>query len=110
MKIPSATLLLLSSSVGIVRGVLPPGYEDNAYCPPGACLLYTNVHPGPRSSFTKCHDETTGKTTEAVWTGSKSDIKPPNGWTKNPEKCQDDGESMHLYANWILQQHYYFLI
>jgi hypothetical protein len=88
MKLPPATLLLLSSSIGIVRGILPPGYEGDAYRPPGACLLYTNPGlRGPLSAFYKCHDQTTGETTEAVWTGSKSDIKPPDGWTKNPEQC-----------------------
>eukprot|EP00984_Skeletonema_dohrnii_P017157 scaffold7749_cov105-Skeletonema_dohrnii-CCMP3373.AAC.1 len=93
MKISAATLLLLSSSVNIVRGhVVLQGYEDDAYCAPGSCLLYKNplgLLGESRSNVWKCYDEKTGNTSEAVWTGSKTTVKPPKGWIKNPEKCQD---------------------
>ena len=103
MKIFAATLLLLlSSSVNIVKGIMPAGYADDfeadAYCAPGSgstCLLYKNpsgLFGMSRSYLYKCYDEKTGNTSEAVWTGSKTTVKPPNGWTKNPEKCQDSGE------------------
>eukprot|EP00985_Skeletonema_marinoi_P005298 scaffold2283_cov244-Skeletonema_marinoi.AAC.2 len=96
MKISAATLLLLSSSVNIIKGVfpLPQWYEDDAYCAPGSCLLYKNplgLYGMPKSALYKCYDEKAGNTSEAVWTGSKSDVEPPNGWTKT-EKCQDSGE------------------
>mmetsp|Transcript_1167 Transcript_1167/g.2147 ORF Transcript_1167/g.2147 Transcript_1167/m.2147 type:complete len:525 (-) Transcript_1167:58-1632(-) len=96
-----ATTLLLSSSVNIVRGrVLPPGqgYED-AYCAPGSCLLYKNplgLYGMPRIDLWKCYDEKTGNTSEAVWTGSMTNVKPPNSWTKNPEKCQDSDKKKKM--------------
>eukprot|EP00984_Skeletonema_dohrnii_P033609 scaffold30637_cov91-Skeletonema_dohrnii-CCMP3373.AAC.2 len=87
MKLISATSILLISSSGVARAMLGPGYEDNMHCPPGSCSLLVNVHPGPKSSYTKCYDETTDQTTEAVWTGFRTQVEAPKGWIENPEEC-----------------------
>ena len=87
MKLISATSILLISSSGVARALLPPGIEDNMHCPPGSCSLLVNPHPGPKSSYTKCYDETTDQTTEAVWTGFRTQVEAPKGWIEDPEEC-----------------------
>lgn len=83
MKLLYCTLL-----IGVANAALPPGYEDQMYCPPGNCQLYIHKKgfSGPRSAFNKCYDKTTGIITEGVWTGSKVDTVPPNDYIQ-PEKC-----------------------
>lgn len=83
MKLLYCTLL-----IGIANAALPPGYEDQMYCPPGNCQLYINKKGfrGPRSAFNKCYDPSTGVVTEGVWTGSKVETSPPDDYIK-PEKC-----------------------
>lgn len=70
--------------------VLPPGYEDYMWCPPGDCKIYTNHYDygcaGPMSAFYYCYDSVAGNVTDGVWTGSLTDVKPPAGW-KEPEIC-----------------------
>jgi len=76
------------------RLALPPGYEDEMWCPPGSCDLYTPHGPGfagPQSAFHKCFDEQTDKITDGVWTGSLTDVVPPEGYITSPElqPCSD---------------------
>eukprot|EP00986_Skeletonema_menzelii_P005923 scaffold2236_cov152-Skeletonema_menzelii.AAC.7 len=90
MKFISATSILLISSSGFANATLPPGYEDNMHCPPGSCSLYIQHRPGfagPQHAFYKCYDETTDKTTEAVWTGFRTQVEAPQGWIQDPEEC-----------------------
>ncbi|KAL7498001.1 hypothetical protein ACHAWT_008509 [Skeletonema menzelii] len=60
------------------------------WCPPGSCSLYIQHRPGfagPQHAFYKCYDETTDKTTEAVWTGFRTQVEAPQGWIQDPEDC-----------------------
>ena len=90
MKFISAILLISSSGFAFANATLPPGYEDNMHCPAGSCSLYIQHRPGfagPRHAFYKCYDETTDKTTEAVWTGFRTQVEAPQGWIQDPEEC-----------------------
>ncbi|KAK1746762.1 hypothetical protein QTG54_002106 [Skeletonema marinoi] len=87
MKLISATSILLISSSGVARALLPPGYEDNMHCPPGSCSLFINGIVGPKHSIYKCYDETTDQTTDAVWTGFRTQVEAPEGWIEDPEEC-----------------------
>ena len=86
MNLQSVTVLFLSASAA--NGALPPGYEDAMYCPPGNCAVYINPFGmrGPSSSFNKCYDRRTTKVTDAVWTGSKTDVVAPDGYVE-PLQC-----------------------
>ena len=69
----------------MAAAVLPPGFEDVAWCPPGSCLQPSEIkpgHTGAKSSFVECYDEKTEKVTNEVWTGSKSPTTAPEGWIK----------------------------
>ena len=49
----------------VVHGVLPPGYEDELYCPSDMCLKSKAQPPGwcgPRSDFNECCNEANGST------------------------------------------------
>lgn len=65
-----------------------PGYEDVSYCPPGNCEIYLNPfgYPGPASLSNKCYDTETDAITNAVWTGSLTNVTAPEGWV-TPEMC-----------------------
>lgn len=43
---------------------------------------------GPASAYYKCYDETTGETTEALWTGQYTEIEAPEGWIQDPGECE----------------------
>ncbi|KAL7498771.1 hypothetical protein ACHAWT_008781 [Skeletonema menzelii] len=77
-----------SLSVGISNAALPPGYEDQIYCPPGNCEIYTNPfgYVGAASSFSKCYDPETNVMSEGVWTGTETDVTTPDGWIE-PQMC-----------------------
>lgn len=49
--------------VATTMAVLPPGYEDELFCPPQTCLASREVRPGlsgPRPMFYQCCNESTG--------------------------------------------------
>ena len=50
--------LLLLLACACARGALPPGYEDELFCPEGACLRRVADLPpswsGPRTRFYEC--------------------------------------------------------
>lgn len=77
-----------------VHAVLPPGYEDESWCPYDNCLLYANPSNivGPKSEFYTCYDEVTDATTAAVWTGSLTDIVPPDGYEQPLDCVMQTGE------------------
>mmetsp|Transcript_88035 Transcript_88035/g.142485 ORF Transcript_88035/g.142485 Transcript_88035/m.142485 type:complete len:107 (+) Transcript_88035:94-414(+) len=76
--------LLLAAIMGVVvlaafaAGALPPGYEDELFCPPGGCLRRKEVKSGmvgPRTLFHECvsmSDSTQGMGAPLPW-GSKID-------------------------------------
>ena len=58
-----ATLLLPAG----VLSALPPGFDEELWCPPGACLDDREVAQGfvgPRAAFHTCVDSDSGDTTE----------------------------------------------
>ena len=83
--------LVLSAAVslGVVSAVLPPGYEDEMYCPPETCQFYTNPfgYVGAKSDFNKCFDPAKGEVIEAVWTGSLTNVTAPEDWIQDPPRC-----------------------
>ncbi|KAK1740204.1 hypothetical protein QTG54_009154 [Skeletonema marinoi] len=83
-----AIIATLSHSIHEAQAALPPGYEDQIYCPPDNCEIYTNPfgYVGALSSFYKCYNPSTGKTTDGVWTGSLTNVTAPEGWIE-PEQC-----------------------
>jgi len=77
--------VLLVASLLPADALLPEGWEDVAWCPPGACLQPLGVdprHTGAKSSFVQCFDPSTEKTSNEIWTGTKSPTKPPAGWDR----------------------------
>lgn len=82
--------IIAVSALTSSNAVLPPGYEDDIWCPPEDCKIYKNHHEygyaGPTSAFYYCYDSASGNVTDGVWTGSLTDVKPPAGW-KEPELC-----------------------
>lgn len=83
-----AIILTLSHSIHKASAALPPGYEDQIYCPPDNCEIYINPfgYVGAASSFDKCYNPSTGVTTDGVWTGSLTNVTAPQGWIE-PEHC-----------------------
>lgn len=101
MKLFTATSIMLASSSGFARGALPPGHQDQMHCPEGSCSLYIEQPLGyadPKSAFYKCLDMETDELIDAVWTGSLTDVVPPQGWVEDPQDCdslyddEDDDE------------------
>ena len=49
--------LALLAALEVAAAALPPGYEDELFCPPGACLKKKPAKPGlvgPRTLFWEC--------------------------------------------------------
>ena len=88
MKYLLSLALVSSLSVSESTKVLPPGYEDEMWCHPGDCSVYSNpwgIGAGPLSSYYHCYNDVTN-VTEAVWTGTLTDVVPPEGWVE-PVNC-----------------------
>ena len=69
----------------LVAGALPPGYEDEAWCPPDHCIRATPQESGflgPRSMFVECAHIETGEAAAAFWTGARVNAVPLPGWVK----------------------------
>ena len=69
----------------LAAGALPPGYEDEAWCPPGHCIRATpqlEGFAGPRSMFFECAHIETGEVAAAFWTGARVNAVPRPGWVK----------------------------
>ena len=83
-----AIIATLSHSIHEASAALPPGYEDQNYCPPDNCEIFINPFGfrGALSSFYKCYNPSTGVTTDGVWTGSLTNVTAPEGWIE-PEPC-----------------------
>ena len=110
--------LFFIAFLGAANAALPPGYEDQIYCPSDTCEIYTNRElamsvsclciakygslflylfvllttaygfAGAASSFNKCYNPATGETTEGVWTGSLTNVTSPEGYIE-PEMCTE---------------------
>ncbi len=80
-----AAVALVGMLCPLAGAVLPPGFEDVAWCPPRSCLRPAELEPGftgSRSSFVECYDADSGKVVDEIWTGSKNPAVVPKGWTE----------------------------
>jgi hypothetical protein len=110
MKYILSLALASSLSVSESTKVLPPGYEDTMWCPPGDCRVYSNpwgIGAGPLSSYYHCYSNVTN-VTEAVWTGSLTDVVPPEGWVEpvnctaeEYSECESDEDCTMTARNWV---------
>ena len=79
-------MLALSLALpALAAGALPPGYEDEAWCPPGHCIRATprpEGFAGPQSMFWECAHIETGEAAAAFWTGARVNAVPRPGWVK----------------------------
>lgn len=68
-------VVLAAFVVTPAAAILPPGYEDEIYCPPGFCLQNKQVErgwTGPKTGFVECvHRRGTGEVREATAWGEK---------------------------------------
>jgi len=78
---PMSNILYLLSCcllLSLAQAVLPPGYEDELYCPPNSCLRRHKMKQafvGPRSVFHECWNEQEGTAMRPKAWGSKLDPK-----------------------------------
>jgi len=96
-SLPVSILLAVLASETFVstKAAIPPGYEDDMWCPEGFCdqpKEQGEDFVGPESSFHQCYDTASKQVVEAVWTGFLSDVVAPTGWGKNPESCPEKKE------------------
>ena len=91
-------LLLLQTFTVSVHGVLPPGYEDELYCPKGMCLVPAK-HPrgwcGPRTHLVNCM-KPLDKSTRTPG------LLRPKGWGF---KLGQEMKQMLLNDGWKLAEH-----
>lgn len=70
-------LVLFLAFVTLVSCALPPGYEDELYCPPGSCREPNSRPPGwcgPRTAFSRCRNMFSGALTPVRAWGDKLDV------------------------------------
>eukprot|EP01063_Lacrimia_lanifica_P031447 TRINITY_DN517_c0_g2_i7.p1 TRINITY_DN517_c0_g2~~TRINITY_DN517_c0_g2_i7.p1 ORF type:complete len:682 (+),score=72.69 TRINITY_DN517_c0_g2_i7:81-2126(+) len=71
------TALILLALCGAAQGVLPPGFEDELYCPSGTCLRRRQddeqLMVGPKASFYHCVDPAGAHVEDPTSWGSKLD-------------------------------------
>lgn len=98
--------VVLFAAPGLASLALPPGYEEEMYCPPSTCSIVTwthvpNGYVGGRGLWNFCYDPATDATTAAMFGGSltKDDDALPSGWAKPPpctaaqySECEADAE------------------
>ena len=75
MKTPFISLVLVS----IITAALPPGYDEELYCPANKCLAENPRRPGwsgPRASFHKCCNKVDPDSSPLSWGVKKgNDLK-----------------------------------
>mmetsp|Transcript_8504 Transcript_8504/g.20516 ORF Transcript_8504/g.20516 Transcript_8504/m.20516 type:complete len:141 (-) Transcript_8504:319-741(-) len=85
------------SLVDVARAVLPPGYEDELFCPPGYCKVEKQMDPGfcgPASAFVECfHPDSNDRKKPVPW-GSQS---------HSPEDKEGLLQSGHTSENWCAE-------
>jgi len=75
----------------MVGAALPPGYDDELYCPQFHCLRPKDTEPGfagPKTSFFECYNE------------AENDVQRPTAWGENlglAEKIEHLTNCMHTY-------------
>ena len=87
MKIKCLVLIMLTTA----QSALPPGYEDELYCPINKCLKRREQRPGlcgPRTLFHECCNVATGETQRPRPWGNKLPIEEKesllkDGWHEN---------------------------
>jgi len=87
---------------------LPPGFEEELYCPPGMCLKSRFPAPregmnGARSMFYECCDEGSGNTRRPRSWGERVDMSVKrdlvdNGW--HLEQCTSNVDGRCGGGNW----------
>ena len=89
----AASVLFVATAPGRATAALPPGYEDDMYCPPNACSVFTWTrtpysYVGGRGLWEFCYNPATDVTTAAAFGGSKTvdGAVPPRGWVE-PVPC-----------------------
>lgn len=90
----SLLLLLLLAISSTCRAALPPGYDEELYCPRGTCLRRKEQPlgwTGPRSSFHECFEPATGE------------LQQPRAWGANlgserREELRSTGHTQHICA------------
>jgi hypothetical protein len=90
MRFPFLPLLILVP----VHAILPPGYEDEMWCPPGYCdrdIVYENGFAGPARIFHECYSKELNQTLDEVWTGDLTNVMAPTDWITEPGlvSCDD---------------------
>ena len=81
----------------LIAGALPPGYEDEAWCPPDHCIRATPQEPGfvgPQSTFFECAHVKTGEAAAAFWTGARVNAVPLPGWVKVKSALDESFQSV----------------
>ena len=71
----------------------PPGYEEDIWCPRGTCNMEVANDfsaAGPSRFFHECYSRDLSTYVEEAWTGSLTDVEPPQDWITEPElkKCR----------------------
>ena len=86
-----ATTNLVIVIIGSASAALPPGYEDQIWCPKNTCEIYTNPYgiAGADSSLYFCYHPSTGKTRQGIWTGSLTKTIPPANAIQ-PQMCTSE--------------------
>lgn len=89
MKLFATTYLVVI--IGAASATLPPGYEDQIWCPKNTCEIYTNPYgiTGADSSLKFCYHPSTGKTRKGIWTGSLTMTVPPANAIQ-PQMCTSE--------------------
>ena len=75
--------IVIATLATVAFAALPPGYEDESWCPEGSCLRRkpkAEDIAGPKRIFYECYNPENGEIVNEVWTGFRSDTKAPAGW------------------------------
>ena len=110
MMMPPYLCILLLLLPPDSLGVLPPGYEEELFCPRGACLQRRHMPPsycGPRSAFYECIDGST-KSRPHSWgvkvAASVRDKLIANGWHTTACDEQTTETTVLLMATGLVQR------
>ena len=85
MKLIASNMLAI---IGTASATLPPGHEDQIWCPKNTCEIYRNSYgiTGADSSLAFCYNPSSGTSREGIWTGSLTKTVPPANAIK-PKMC-----------------------
>jgi len=86
------TLWMISCLSSVSQAALPPGYEDDMWCPPRYCaraIQYMSGLVGPQHIFQECYLAEDDSVVDEIWTGSLTNVAAPEGWVENPEACPE---------------------